>query len=142
MLRMLVQEIMTKKVVTVNANSTALDAANTYRDRKVGCLVVEENGFCVGILTERDLIERVMCARRNPEETKVRDVMSAPIKTVYALDTVEKTIKIMKDNGIKKLPVISNDSIVGIITITDISHARSDMSKRFMESWIKPRWED
>jgi CBS domain-containing protein len=139
---MLVKEIMTKNVVTINAKQTAFDAANTYRDERVGCLVVEDNGFCVGILTERDIIERVVCARRDPEKTKVLEVMSAPIKTVHALDSVEKTIQIMKENHFKKLPVISNNAIVGIITITDISNARPEFSKRFMETWMQPQWKD
>jgi len=139
---MLVQEVMTKKVVTINANQTALDAAMTYKEYKVGCLVVEDNGFCVGIVTERDLIERVMCMQKDPKKTLVRDMMSSPIKTVHALDSLEKAIQIMKESHIKKLPVISKDAIVGIITITDISHSQSELTKRFMETWIKPRWED
>jgi len=139
---MLVKEIMTKNVITIGANNTILECANKYRDFKVGCLVVEENGFCVGIVTERDLIERAICERRDLERTKVREIMSTPIKTVYALDNVDKAVQVMKDHRIKKLPVISNNSIVGIITITDISNARSELTKRFMESWVKPRWED
>ncbi|MEM0493404.1 MAG: CBS domain-containing protein [Candidatus Thermoplasmatota archaeon] len=133
---------MTRNVVTVNADQTALEAAEIYRDKKVGCLVVVENGICVGILTERDIIERVLCRELEPRRTKVREIMSHPIKTVFALDTIEKALQIMKENHIKKLPVISNDTIVGIITVTDISHARSELTKRFIESWVKPRWID
>ena len=139
---MLVKEIMTKNVVTIEAKKTAFDAALKYREKKVGCLVVEDNGYCVGILTERDLIERVMSKLRNPEQTTVQDIMTTPIRTVYALDSIEKATKIMVEHHIKKLPVISNNAIVGIITITDISQARSELTKQFMESWIKPRWED
>ena len=48
----------------------------------------------------------------------------------------------MKDNNIKKLPVLKEESIIGIITVTDISKARPDLSKRFIESWVKSRWQD
>jgi len=68
--------------------------------------------------------------------------MTKNVKTVHALDKVEKAIEIMKTNNIKKLPVVVNQDIVGIITVTDISHARSDLSKRFVESWVKPVWKD
>ena len=139
---MLVKEIMTKKVVTIHSNDTVFDACLKYRDEKVGCLVVIENEFCVGIVTERDLIERTLCMRKNPEKTKVSEIMSSDIKTIYALDKVETAIDVIKKFKIKKLPVISDDNIVGIITVSDISKARPEISKRFMESWVKPQWRD
>ena len=137
---MLVKEIMTKRVVSINSSDTVFDACIKYRDEKVGCLVVLENEFCVGIVTERDLIERTICIRKNPEKTKVSEIMSKDIKTIYALDKIETAIDVIKKYKIKKLPVISDDKIVGIITVTDISKARPDISKRFMESWVKPSW--
>ena len=139
---MLVKEIMTKKVVTINSFDTVFDACIKYRDEKVGCLVVLENEFCIGIITERDLIERTLCMHKNPEITKVSEIMSKDIKTIYALDTIETALAVMKKHNIKKLPVILDDKIVGIITVTDISKARPDISKRFMESWVKPQWKD
>jgi len=139
---MLVKEAMTKNVVTIDRGETVLDACNKYRDYKVGCLVVTDKEQCVGIVTERDLIERTICLRRSPEQTKVGDIMSSNIKTVHALDTLEKVIAIMKENHIKKLPVILNNEIVGIVTVTDISKARPELSKRFIESWVKSKWED
>lgn len=142
MTEMLVKEIMTKKVVTIRSDDMVFDACILYRDEKIGCLVVVENEFCVGIVTERDLIERILCMRKNPETTKVSEIMSSDIKTIYALDKVETAIDVMKKHKIKKLPVIADDKIVGIITVTDISKARPDISKRFMESWVKPRWKD
>ena len=139
---MLVKEIMTKKVVTIRSDDMVFDACILYRDEKIGCLVVVENEFCVGIVTERDLIERILCMRKNPETTKVSEIMSSDIKTIYALDKVETAIDVMKKHKIKKLPVIADDKIVGIITVSDISKARPDISKRFMESWMKPQWKD
>ena len=139
---MLVKEIMTKKVVTIRSDDMVFDACILYRDEKIGCLVVVENEFCVGIVTERDLIERILCMRKNPETTKVSEIMSSDIKTIYALDKVETALDVMNKFKIKKLPLISDDKIVGIITVTDISKARPDISKRFMESWVKPRWRD
>jgi len=133
---------MTKNVVTIDANNTVFDACKKYYDYKVGCLVVEDNGFCVGIVTERDIIERTICVKKDPQKTKVSEIMSSGIKTVYALDTVDKAIEIMRQYKFKKLPVISNNDIVGIITVTDISNAKSEMTKRFMETWVKTKWQD
>ncbi len=139
---MLVKEIMTKEIVTIESKNTVFDASIKYRDKKVGCLVVVDKKVCVGIVTERDLIERTLCMRKDPEKTKIAEIMSSNIKTIYALEKVEKAIEIMKKHKIKKLPVILGENIIGIITVTDISNARPDISRRFIDSWVKPRWRD
>jgi len=139
---MLVKEIMTKNVVTIEADASVFDACMMYKEKKVGCLVVVDDETCVGIVTERDLIERSICQRRDPEKTKVREIMSQNIKVVYALDTAEKALEMMKKYKIKKLPVISSEKVVGIVTITDIAEARPEISKRFMETWMKAQWRD
>jgi len=139
---LLVREIMKKNVITVNVNDFVFDACNKYRDHRVGCLVVIEDGVCVGIVTERDLIERTICENKDPKLTKIDEIMSTDIKTIHALDTVEKALSIMKEFNIKKLPVVVDEGIVGILTVTDISRARPDLSKRFIESWVKPVWKD
>ena len=139
---MLVKEIMTKNVVTIDADASVFDACMMYKEKKVGCLVVVDDETCVGIVTERDLIERSICQRRDPEKTKVSEIMSQNIKVVYALDTAEKALETMKQYKIKKLPVISSEKIVGIVTITDIAEARPEISKRFMETWMKAQWRD
>ncbi len=139
---MLVKEIMTRNVVTIDADASVFDACMTYKEKKVGCLVVVDHESCVGIVTERDLIERSICLHRNPESTRVREIMSPHVKVVYALDTIEKALEMMKQHKIKKMPVISAEKVVGIITMTDIAEARPDLSERFMESWVKTKWQD
>jgi CBS domain-containing protein len=139
---MLVKEIMTKNVVTIDADASVFDACMMYKEKKVGCLVVVDDETCVGVVTERDLIERSICQRRDPEKTKVSEIMSQNIKVVYDLDTAEKALETMKQYKIKKLPVISSEKVVGIITITDIAEARPEISKRFMETWMKTQWRD
>jgi CBS domain-containing protein len=139
---MLVMEAMTKNVVTIDAADTIFDACMKYKEKKVGCLVVVEGETCVGIVTERDLIERSVCARRDPHTTKVREIMSADVQVIYALDTIEKALETMRQYKIKKLPVISSEKVVGIITVTNIAEARPDLSKRFIDSWVKAQWRD
>ena len=139
---MLVNEVMAKNVVTIDRNKTVFDACNMYKDYKIGCLIVTDEGKCVGIVTERDFIERTICLRRDPENTKVGEIMTSNLKTVHALDKIEKAIEIIVENKIKKLPVVIKKGVVGIITVTDISRARPDLSKRFINSWVKPRWKD
>jgi len=140
--KLLIKEIMTSNVITIEKDKTILDACNKYKDYKVGCLIVKEEDECVGILTERDIIERTICQNIDPKTTFVSEIMSSDIKTVHALATIETAIELMKKYDIKKLPVVTKKGIVGIITVTDISRARPDISKRFIESWVKPVWHD
>lgn len=128
---MLVQEIMTKNVVTIDCNETVLNACKTYKKHKVGCLVVMDKKIIVGIITERDIIERSILKGKDPKKTKVRDIMSTNIKTIHALASLEKASAIMKENNIKKLPVILNNEIVGIITETDLSRSIQTITEIF-----------
>jgi len=137
---MLVCEIMNKKIITINSNQTLIDAFKIYRDTKVGSLIVMENNQLVGIVTERDLIEKSI--NKNLKSTLIKEIMTSNVVTISSLDTLETALKIMKKNRIKKLPVISSNKLKGIVTITDIAYARPELSRRFVESWIKPRWED
>ena len=133
---------MTKKVVKIDHDSNVFDACLLYQKFKIGSLLVMKDDICVGIITERNIIERTICDRKRPEDVLVGDVMSSCLVTIHALDNLEKAIDVMIKFNIKILPVLVDGQIVGIITVTDISRARPDLSKRFMDSWVKQRWKD
>jgi len=139
---MLVKDIMTKDPIKIDFQKTVLDACRIYKKQKVGCLIITKDDECIGIVTERDIIERTICDNKNPNTIQISEIMSSDIKTVHPLDNLEKAIEIMKENNIRKLPVIKDKNLIGIITVTDISKARPDLSDRFIETWVKPRWED
>ena len=130
---MLVEEVMTRDVVTIENNQTVYDACKLYSEKKVGSLVVMDKDIIVGIVTERDIIERAILQKKAPTKTKIRDIMTPNIKTVHALAPLEKAAFIMKENSIKKLPVILNNEIVGIITETDLSQTIEAFSEAVEE---------
>jgi len=139
----IVKEIMVKNVISIKANDTVFNACIKYRDKKVGCLLVVDNeGDCVGIVTERDFIERAICMHKDPKNTRVSEIMSSDIKTIHELDGVEKAADIMLKHKIKKLPVVKNNKIMGIITVTDLSKVIPAFSKRYDEPWEDPIWND
>jgi IMP dehydrogenase len=138
---MLVKEIMSKPVISVEENDTILTAAQKYSHHKIGSVVVTKQTHLSGIITERDLIERALCEQLDVNQTPAKIIMSTNITTTHPLVSIENAITLMKKHKIKKLPVIQNNHIIGIITITDIAHARPDLSKRFMDTWMKPRWD-
>ena len=130
---MLVQEVMTKNIIKIDSEKTVYDACKEYSKNKVGSLVVMNNDLIVGIITERDIIERVILNKKDPAKTRIRDVMSKDIKTIHALAPLEKAARLMKENHIKKLPVVLNNEIVGIITETDLSHTIEAFSEAIDE---------
>ncbi len=127
---MLVKEIMTKDVVKIDCNKTVYDACEKFSQKKVGSLIVMDEDITVGIVTERDAIDKVILKENNPRNTKLIDVMTHNLKTVHALAPVEKAANILKENNIKKLPVILNNEIVGIITETDLTNTINVFSEK------------
>ena len=128
---MYVKDIMTKKVFTVDSNKSIQFACSIYCNNKIGCLIVTENNNIIGIVTERDFIERTIFEDRDPKITTIKEIMSTNVKTIDHNERVEKAIRILKENKIKKLPVTANNTLVGIITITDIAYSRPTIKEFF-----------
>jgi CBS domain-containing protein len=152
---MFVKEIMKQNVLTLDCNETVFEAYKKYIDYKVGCLVIKDNEECVGIITERDLIERTVNTNLedrgktmiiDPRKTKIKEIMSDDIKIIHPLEKIETAVEIMEKHKIKKLPVISDDNkLIGIITITDIAFAVPELTgrvERFIQSWVCPGFTD
>jgi CBS domain-containing protein len=135
---MLVKDVMTKDVITIDSNQTILDAYKIYRDNKVGSIVVTDSEKCIGIVTERDLIEKAI--DKDVKTTLVKDIMTSNIRTISPSENLETASEVMEKFNIKKLPVLYNDNITGIITINDIVHTKPEMTKKYIETWIKARW--
>ena len=130
---MLVQDVMSKNIVNIDCNKNILEACQVYSKNKVGSLVVMDKNIIVGIVTERDTIERVILKGLDPKTTMVREIMSPNIITVHALAPLERAAQIMRESHIKKLPVILNNEIVGIVTETDLSRTIDVYSEAIQE---------
>jgi CBS domain-containing protein len=131
---MLVNEIMVKEVITISSDDTVLEACKRYSRFKIGCLIVMNEEKMAGIITERDIIHRVIIKQKNPFTTKVDDIMSRDILTIHPSADVKDAADIMGKHKIKKLPVLSdNGSLAGIITITDIANVIPNFLKIIAE---------
>ena len=130
---MIIQEIMSREIVSIDCNKTVLDACKLFSKNIVGSLVVMDKNIIVGIVTERDTIERVILKNRDPNNTKVGEIMSPNIITIHALAPLERAGQIMRESHIKKLPVILNNEIVGIVTESDLSRTFSVYSEAIEE---------
>lgn len=117
---------MVKNVITLQTDASVYDAVKLLNKHKIGCLViVRQDNEIVGILTERDLLERVLEKCRNPKETKVSEVMTRNvISGTPDMDLLEAA-RLMFKIKVKKLPITERNQLVGIITLTDIARTTS-----------------
>jgi len=124
-----VEDVMVKDVVTVNANKSVKEAADMMNKFEIGCLLVVKRGKAVGILTERDLLKRVISESRSPKTTKVDEIMSKPLIVVEADAELDDAAKLMFKMKIKKLPIVKQGKLTGLLTLTDIARFQPQMIK-------------
>lgn len=115
-----VGEAMQPRVITATSKSPASEVAALMEKNNIGCIVVVEKAKPVGIVTERDMCFRVVAKNKKPDKVLVREIMSTSIKTVTPDTTLKQASRMMVKHKIRRLPVIEDDTLVGIITNTDI----------------------
>ena len=122
----LVQDIMTKDVVAVDENMTALDAARLMTEKGISSLIIEKDHAPVGIISERDFVKKICLKDMLPSTINVGSMMSK-IQTYASPDTpVDVAVQRMVNHKIRRLPVISDGKVIGIITVTDLAkHLRT-----------------
>jgi CBS domain-containing protein len=119
-----VEDVMISSVITIDAGYTVRQAAKIMVYKSVSSLVVTSNKRLAGILTENDMVTRVMARGLNPERAKVMSIMSQPVIVVKADSPLEQAVQVMLSQGIKKLPVLGGEfgeELVGIISLTDVA---------------------
>lgn len=116
---------MIRSVITMSPDASAYEAVKISNKNKIGCLVVVDNNQIVGILTERDLLERILEKCRNPKETKISEIMTRHVVMGKPDMELSEATRLMFENKVKKLPIIDGNRLVGIVTLTDIARATS-----------------
>lgn len=117
-----VAEMMESKVLAVEMNTSAKDCAKAMTKRGVGCAVVVQGKTAVGIVTERDLVSKVMADVLDASKTLVRDIMSTPLITIKPEAKMEEASKLMAEYGIRRLVIIGqNGALAGIVTAIDLA---------------------
>jgi CBS domain-containing protein len=115
-----VRDVMTRPVITADADIDVLTAAKRMALANVGCLIVVSGEKPIGILTERDLVKKIVAKATDPQAVKVGDVMSSPLVTISPEASLRDAASLMLKSGVKRLPVTSNERLEGIITDTDL----------------------
>lgn len=140
--RLDIKEIMVENVVCIDADSAVRDAVVLMNLHGIGCLIAADRGKAVGIITERDVLKRVVAQSKDADKTKVSEIMSKPIIVGGPDMFVEDATKLILSKNIKKLPVMKNGRIVGIVTLSDIARAANIEPKivKVIEGLKKNGW--
>ncbi len=126
---MLVGEIMNRHVFKAAPEMSMREAARIMADNRVGSIVVEKNGRMSGIVTEHDILLAVAESKEDFDSLAISGIMTRYVIYISPDAKIEKAAELMISRGIKKLPVIENDKIQGIITTSDIVAAEPELMK-------------
>jgi PAS domain S-box-containing protein len=118
-----VSELMTSDVAVIAGSATVREAAEVMASRDISCLVALDNDDVVGIFTERDLLKRVIALKRNPAQTILKNVMSSPVMSVPSNYSIPSASKMMEKMRIRRLLVMDDSTLLGVVTQTDILKA-------------------
>ncbi|UXD21461.1 hypothetical protein IPA_04505 [Ignicoccus pacificus DSM 13166] len=115
-------DLIVRDPVTIDSEASIVDVANKMIKEKVGSIIVTVDGIPKGIITEGDIVKKVVAKNLKPSEVKARDIMSTPLQFVLYDATLEEAVRIMDENNISHLAVFKNDKLIGVITSSDILH--------------------
>lgn len=118
-----IRGIMTSPVVTVNAEASVKESAQLMARKRIGCIVVTEKDTPVGIVTERDILQKVVALGLDSSKTPMREVMSRPLLTIGPDESIVKAARIMKRENVRRLVVLENGKLSGVVTERDLLRA-------------------
>jgi len=135
-----IKAYMTRAVNTVDSDATVTTAARIMAADKdfEGYVIILQKGKPIGIVTERDLVNKVIAKGRDPSTTQATDVMSSPLVTIDPDDDLLKATQVMREQNVRKLVVVRDEIIYGVITDKHVSHNVQSYVDRSIQNII--RW--
>lgn len=115
-----IEDFMVTNVTTVGLATTVREAAELMKKQEIGCLIVLKKDRPVGIVTERDMLNRVLIELKDPKKTTVEEIMSTPLIVVQPHTDIQDAAALMFKRKIKKLPVVDDGCLAGLVTLTDL----------------------
>jgi len=119
------KDVMVKEVVKVNGCTIVENAVKMMNKNNIGCLIIEDNGKATGILTQRDLMEKVLEKAKDPRKLAVSDIMTKKLVVGNPDMEIHEAARLMFKRKIKKLPIVENGKLIGLITLTNIAQTIS-----------------
>jgi CBS domain-containing protein len=134
-----VKDVMTSNPTTVQSDATVVEAARIMRDQDTGIVPVVENDRLVGTVTDRDITVRVVAEGRDPESTTLREIASTDVVSVEPEQDLSEALRLMAEHQVRRLPVVANDRLVGIVAQADVAREADDaQTGELVEEISKP----
>jgi CBS domain-containing protein len=121
-----IKEVMTRDVRACEPNAPVAEAAKMMAQEDVGPVPIIEDGRLVGIVTDRDIVVRVVAEGRDPNATTVNEIASTNLVTVSPDDDLDEALKMLAENQVRRLPVVEGERLVGIVAQADIARLGKD----------------
>lgn len=131
--RMPVKEIMTRDVATIDISSNVTELAKKMLDLDVGSIIITDRNHPVGIVTERDIVKKIISKNLKPDEISIKFLMTTPLITIQAKDDVTDAMQKILKMQIRRLPVVENSKLVGIVTDIDLIAVSAEMGNIFSD---------
>lgn len=116
-----IREIMTPSPAIMLASDTVGEAACVMRDKGIGDVIVYKNNRLCGIVTDRDLVVRVVSRGQHPAAVLLESVCSREITALSPADTTETAVRLMREKAVRRLPVVEDGEVVGIVSLGDLA---------------------
>ena len=123
-----VREVMTTDIVSCPSAASVTDAARHMRDRDIGDVLVVDDGAVRGIVTDRDIVVRCVADANDCTNSRIGDIVSSDLKTITSDAPIAEAAKIMRDNALRRLPVVDDGTAVGIVSLGDLAEAADPKS--------------
>jgi len=118
-----VADAMSKDVATISSDETVVSVAKVMADKNISCIIAVDNGSVAGILTETDILKRAVAKEKDFDKVRVADIMSSPVESIPPDVSILEASRIMEAKHIKRLPILTERGLVGIVTQTDLIRA-------------------
>ncbi len=123
-----VRQIM-RTIISIDAKAKAKEAARLMVERHIGSLIANRDGLPFGIVTERDMLEKIVAQSADPSKLTVQEIMTAPLATIDASASLIDAARKMVEKQLKRLVVTEHDKIIGIVSQTDLVQSMTDFQK-------------
>jgi CBS domain-containing protein len=118
-----------RTIISIDAKAKAKEAARLMVERHIGSLIANRDGLPFGIVTERDMLEKIVAQSADPSKLTVQEIMTAPLTTIDASASLIDAARKMVEKQLKRLVVTEHDKIIGIVSQTDLVQSMTDFQK-------------
>jgi CBS domain-containing protein len=133
------EDVMAREVVTLDENVPVKKAAEIMAQEGVSAIITTSEGKAKGILTERDILKRIVAEDKNSKKTKIKEIMSSPLVTIEPTTSLEEAAHIVFEKKIKSLPVIHENRLIGLISLQDICKLQPEILRILRQAMETPK---